>query len=164
MTVLLAALAAPALGQEGPPTGSRASLSVQLLEVVSFERGHVATLLAPGVSVIVPLRERWNLVAITSPIVGVDQTALGGVLVVTPQARIWQDGPWHASLGPASSVSRLYVREDDVWTGRTNLSAGVGLSVGRKGTVAQLGLDVSTAPTFDWALGVVPRLGLTAAL
>ena len=158
-----ALLAIATAAAQAPPEGPRASLSIQLLEVVSFERGHISTMVAPGVSVLAPLGDRWNFVGIISPIIGVDQTSLGGVLVATPQADIWHDGPWHASLGPTLSISRLWVREDS-WEGRTNLSAGAGAAFGRKGTVAQLGLDLSAAPEFDFALGMVPRIGITAAL
>ncbi|MBX2799584.1 MAG: hypothetical protein KTR31_18045 [Myxococcales bacterium] len=145
------------------PAKPSTSLSVQLLEVISLERGHIATVVAPGVSLRVPVNDRWSVVGIVSPIVGIDQTSLGGVVVVTPQARVWHRGPWHASAGPTTSISVSYEREE-TWSGRTNLSAGVGGAFGRKGTVAQLGLDLSASPTFEWALGLVPRIGITAAL
>lgn len=147
---------------QAPPDGPRASLSVQLLEVISVERGHIATLIAPGVSVLTPLTDRWSLVGVAGLSVGIDQTALGGVIVLTPQAGIWHDGPWHASVGPTLGISRVYTREE-TWQARTNLSLGGGMSLGKRGTVGQLGLEFGTTPEFDWAISVIPRLGVSAA-
>ncbi|MEN0064989.1 MAG: hypothetical protein AAGA48_22790 [Myxococcota bacterium] len=163
MTVLFSLLGGLALAQE-PNARPRASLSVQALEIVSLERGHIGTMVAPGVSVLFPVSDQWNVIGVVSPFVGVDLTAVGGVLVASAQRNIWRQGPWHASVGPSTTVSRVSRREDNVWRPQTNLSAGVGLSLGKRGTVGQLGLDLSTTPEFDWALGLVPRVGISAAL
>ncbi|MEO0603417.1 MAG: hypothetical protein AAF211_18405 [Myxococcota bacterium] len=163
MTLLLLISTSAVAGASHDAPRVASSLSFQVLEIVSPRAGHVATLAVPGISLRMQMSDRWGLIASAGLSFGIDRVSLGGSATVTPQYRVWSEGPWHASVGPGFTFIRSYSRQE-TWEGASTLSLGGGLSVGRRGTVAHLGLDASTTPEFDWSVALVPRLGVSAAL